>query len=293
MATASANGISIEYDTFGQASDPALLLVMGLGSQLTVWDPAFCTALASRGFYVIRYDNRDVGLSTKMEDAPRPEIGKAFQGDFSSASYTLWDMAEDAVGLLDYLGITRAHIVGASMGGMIVQAMAIKHPNRVLTMTSIMSSTGNPQVGQPKPEGMSVLMAPPPSNREDAIEQTKRTMNVIGSPSYPTAEELIGERAAAEYDRCFYPIGTARQLLASMATGDRTEALREVRVPTLVLHGEEDPLISVSGGKATAEAIPGATLITIPGMGHDLPTQLYERLIDAIVENTRRALPTP
>ena len=289
MATAPANGISIEYDTFGNASDPALLLVMGLGAQMTMWDPAFCSALADRGFYVIRFDNRDVGLSSKIEDGPAPDLAKAFAGDFSSASYTLWDMADDAAGLLDHLGIGKAHIVGASMGGMIVQAIAIRHPERVLSMTSIMSTTGNPNVGQATPAAMGALMSAPATNREEAIERGKESWKIIGSPGYPADPEKVAANIARDYDRCFYPVGISRQLLAIMATGDRTEALQKLSVPTLVIHGEDDPLVTVSGGKATADAIPGAKLVTFPGMGHDFPAELHDAWIDAIVENAGRA----
>ncbi len=290
MATAPANGISIEYDTFGDASNPSILLVMGFASQMTMWAPEFCEQLAARGFQVIRFDNRDIGLSTKLDDAPPPDLGKAFAGDFSSASYTLWDMADDAMGLLDHLGIAKAHIVGASMGGMIAQAIAIKHPVRVLSLTSIMSTTGDPNVGQPTPEAMAALMSPPATNRQEAIERGQATWKIIGSPAYPTPPEVVAERIGSDFDRAYHPPGVARQLLAILATGDRTEALRKLDVPTLVIHGENDPLVTVSGGKATAEAIPGAKLLTFPGAAHDFPPELYGAWIDAIVENTQRAL---
>jgi pimeloyl-ACP methyl ester carboxylesterase len=290
MATAPSNGITLEYDTFGSSADPALLLVMGLGAQMTMWDPAFCEALAARGFQVIRFDNRDVGLSSKIEDGPAPDLGKAFAGDFSSASYTLWDMADDSVGLLDHLGIAKAHIVGASMGGMIVQAIAIKHPARVLSLTSIMSTTGNPEVGQATPAAMGALMSPPATNREEAITRGKDSWKIIGSPAYPTDPDVVAERIGRDFDRCFYPVGISRQLLAIMATGDRTEALQKLKVPTLVIHGEDDPLVTVSGARATADAIPGAVLRTFPGAGHDFPPELHDAWISAIIENTQRAL---
>lgn len=293
MPTATANGITLFYDTFGAKTDPALLLVMGLGAQMTMWDESFCDGLASRGLYVIRFDNRDVGLSSKVEGGPAPDIAKAMAGDTSSASYLLADMADDAVGLLDALGIAKAHIVGASMGGMIVQAMAIKHPDRILTMTSIMSTTGNREVGQAKPEAMAALMAPPATSREEAIERGVTTWKTIGG-TYPLDEPALRERTAAAFDRSFYPIGIARQMLAVVASGDRTEALRQVRIPTLVIHGEADPLVTLSGGQATAAAIPGAELLVVPGMGHDMPPQVQPQLIDAIVANTRKAVqPTP
>jgi pimeloyl-ACP methyl ester carboxylesterase len=291
MPTATANGIQLFYETFGAATDPTLLLVMGLGAQMTLWDEDFCRALASEGFHVIRFDNRDVGLSSKIEGGPAPDLGKAMAGDASSAAYTLWDMADDAVGLLDALGIAKAHIVGASMGGMIVQAMAIKHPDRVLSMTSIMSTTGNPAVGQPKPEAMAALLSPPPATREEAVEQGVKTWKTIGG-TYPFDEAMLRERQGAAYDRCFYPIGTARQMIAILAGGDRTEALKQVRVPTLVIHGDEDSLVTPSGGAATAEAIPGAELLKVPGMGHDMPIQVQPQLVSAIVANARKAAVT-
>jgi pimeloyl-ACP methyl ester carboxylesterase len=289
MPTAPANGITLFYDTFGDPKNPAILLVMGLGAQMTLWEPAFCEALAARGFHVIRFDNRDVGLSTKIEGGPAPDIARAMTGDASSASYTLWDMADDAAGLLDALGIAKAHIVGASMGGMIVQAIAIRHPDRVLSLTSIMSTTGDREVGQAKPEAMAALLAPPPASREEAIELMVRTTRVIGSPGYPADEAELRKRAGEAYDRANYPAGMARQLVAIIASGDRTEQLKDVRVPTLVIHGEDDPLVTLSGGQATARAVPGAKLLTIPGMGHDMPAQLRDQFVDAIVENARKA----
>lgn len=289
MPTATANGITLFYDTFGKATDPALLLVMGLGAQMTLWDPAFCEALAAQGFFVIRFDNRDVGLSSKIEGGPEPDLAKAMAGDHSVASYTLWDMADDGAGLLDSLGIAAAHIVGASMGGMIVQAIAIRHPERVLSMTSIMSTTGNREVGQPKPEAMAALMSPPPATREAAIDQTVRMMHVIGSPGYPADEGDLRKSTGEAYDRNNYPAGMARQLVAIVTSEDRTERLGNVKVPTLVIHGEDDPLVAPSGGRATAAAVPGATLLTFPGVGHDIPRQLIDQYVEAIRANARRA----
>ncbi len=289
MPTARANGIEICYETFGEPTDPPLLLVMGLGGQMILWEEPFCEGLAERGFYVIRFDNRDVGLSTKFDEAPVPDIQKALEGQAIEAPYTLWDMAADAVGLLDALNIERAHVVGMSMGGMIVQCMAIRFPERLRSMTSIMSTTGAPDVGQPTPEALEALLAPPPASREEAIEQGVRTWRVIGSPAYPREEGELRALVARAYDRSFYPQGTARQLAAILATGDRTAALREVRVPTLVIHGEDDPLVPVSGGRATAEAIPGAKLLTFPGMGHDLPRPLWPQILDAIAQHARQA----
>lgn len=289
MPSATANGITIEYDTFGEPTAPALLLVMGLGAQLISWPEDFCKQLADRGFHVIRYDNRDVGLSTKIEGGPDPDIAAAMSGDPSSAAYRLDDMAADGMGLLDALGIESAHIVGASMGGMIVQTMAINHPERVRSLCSIMSTTGDPTAGQPTPEAMSALLRPRPRNRDEAIASAVESSRIIGSPGFPFDEDVVRERAAAAYDRCFYPTGFARQLVAIMASGDRTERLGAVTAPTLVVHGSADPLVVPSGGEATARAVPGAKLVTIDGMGHDLPEGAWPEIVDAIVANASRA----
>lgn len=288
MTTALANGITIEYDTFGDRANPALLLVMGLGAQMTAWDERFCQQLADRGLFVIRFDNRDCGLSQKIEGGPQPNVGAAMAGDASSASYTLDDMAADAIGLLDALGIQRAHIAGASMGGMIVQMIAINHPERVLSLCSIMSTTGNRDVGQAKPEAMAVLMAPPAKTREEAIEAGVKAQKVIGG-TFPIDEAAVRQRFASSFDRSFYPQGVARQLVGILASGDRTERLKQLHVPTLVIHGEVDPLVGLSGGKATAEAIPGAKLLVVPQMGHDLPEQAWPQVIDAMVDLIRSA----
>jgi pimeloyl-ACP methyl ester carboxylesterase len=285
MPNAAANGITIEYDTIGDAADPALLLVMGLGAQLTAWPDGFCERLAGRGFHVVRYDNRDVGLSSKITDGPRPNVVAGFAGDTSSASYTLEDMAADGMGLLDALGIDSAHVVGASMGGMIAQTMAIGYPERVLTLCSIMSMTGHPEAEPPTVEAMAVLLRKPATTRDAAIAASVAASKVIGSPAYPTDEAELRARAAAAYDRCFNPPGIARQLLAIQASGDRTEALRKLEVPTVVIHGDADPLVRPSGGELTAKAIPGAELVIVPGMGHDLPEPLWDQVVDTIVTN--------
>lgn len=289
MPRAQANGIELEYETFGDPADPAILLIMGLGVQLLGWQEEFCETLAQRGFFVIRYDNRDVGLSSKIEDAPVPDVMGLMAGDTSSASYTVNDMADDAAGLLDALGIEAAHMVGVSMGGMIGQALAINHPDRVLSLTSIMSTTGNPNVGQPRPEAIPALLSATPDNREEAIEVQVGLFKLIGSPKYPGDPERLRDLITRSYDRMHYPIGFMRQLAGAVASPDRTEALGSVQAPTLVIHGEDDPLIQVSGGEATAKAVPGAKLVKIPGMGHDLPPELWPQFIDAIVENTERA----
>ncbi|MDQ1395699.1 MAG: hypothetical protein QOG64_958 [Acidimicrobiaceae bacterium] len=291
MPNVPANGIEIEYDEFGSKSDPALLLIMGLGAQMIAWDEEFCRLLAGRGFRVIRYDNRDIGLSTKIEDAPQPDLGAAMSGDPSSAGYTLADMADDAAGLLDALGITAAHIAGASMGGMIAQQFAIRHPAKTLSLCSIMSTTGDRNVGQATPEAMGALMSPPPTNREEAIERGLAASKVIGSTGFPFDEERIKQRTGEAFDRSFYPIGMARQLVAIMASPDRTPDLAKVDVPTVVIHGGADPLVTPSGGEATAKAIPGAELLTIEGMGHDLPQGVWPQVVDAIAANAGRANP--
>ena len=287
MPTAHVNGIDIEYDTTGDPSDPALLLVMGLGAQLTAWQDGFVDLLASRGFFVVRYDNRDVGLSTRF--AGLPDIGALFGGEGSSAPYRIEDMAEDGVALLSHLGIDQAHVVGASMGGMITQAMVIGHPERFLSACSIMSTTGDRENGMPTGEAMSALLRPPATSRDEAIAASLEASKIIGSPAYPTPEADLAERAGAAYDRAFNPEGTARQLGAILASPDRTEGLRGVNLPFLVIHGDADPLVQPSGGEATAAAVPGAKLIMIPGMGHDLPEPLWDEVVEAIVANAELA----
>jgi pimeloyl-ACP methyl ester carboxylesterase len=262
---------------------------MGLGVQMLGWDEEFCRTLAGRGYHVVRFDNRDVGHSTKVEEGPRPDIMAALAGDMSSASYTLEDMADDSVGLLDELGVEAAHLVGASQGGMIAQTIAIRHPERVLSLVSIMSTTGDRAVGQPHPEAIPALLTRPPDNKEGFVDFVVGAWKVIGSPEFEADPAALRARAAASYDRGIYPDGTARQLLAIGASGDRTEALRNVDVPTTVIHGNQDILVDVSGGKATAAAIPGARLELIDGMGHDLPAQLWPRFVDLITENAERA----
>jgi pimeloyl-ACP methyl ester carboxylesterase len=287
VPTAHANGIDIEYVTDGDSSDPALLLVMGLGAQLIAWPQGFVDGLRDRGFFVIRYDNRDCGLSTKFEGLP--EFTALFGGDGSSASYRVEDMANDGAALLTELGVARAHVVGVSMGGMITQALVINHADRFLSACSIMSTTGDRSVGAPTGEAVTALMRPPATSRDEAIEASLEGSRVIGSPRYPTDEGALRERAGAAFDRSYCPDGTARQLVAILASPDRTEGLRGVRLPFLVLHGEADPLVTVGGGQATTAAVPGSMLITFPGMGHDLPEVLWDSITDAIVANTALA----
>jgi pimeloyl-ACP methyl ester carboxylesterase len=287
MASAHVNGIDLEYVTEGDPSNPALLLVMGLGAQLIAWPDEFVTALADRGFFVIRYDNRDCGLSTKLDGLP--DVAALFGGDTSSAPYFIEDMADDGVALLDELGIERAHVVGASMGGMITQAMVINHAERFLSACSIMSTTGDRSVGQPTPDALVALLRPPATNREEAIAGSLAGAQVIGSPGYPVELEDLERRAGAAYDRSYCPEGTVRQLASILAAKDRTEGLGQVHMPFLVIHGEADPLVQPDGGEATAAAVPGSTLLLIPGMAHDLPDALHSTIIEAIVNNTALA----
>ena len=288
---ASSNGIEIEYETFGEDSDPPLLLVMGLGAQMVAWDTELCEGLVDRGFYVIRFDNRDVGLSTKVDVGELDvltEVMKGLSGGEPTAPYLLSDMAADAVGLLDALGIDRAHIVGASMGGMIVQAIAIAHPERVLSMTSIMSTTGDPDVGAPNPEVLPLLLQPAPAERDAYIANAVEAGRLLGSPEH-FDEVRAAEKAGLSYDRCFYRAGVGHQLLAITASGSRSDALRHLDINTLVIHGDVDPLVNVSGGERTAEVIPGAELLIFEGMGHDLPSYYWPQVIEAITALASRS----
>lgn len=295
MSKANVNGIEIEYETFGNASGRPLLLIIGLGGQLNQWDDDLCRDLAERGYYVIRFDNRDVGLSTKFEEAGEPDLmdifGKLMRGEKIKPAYTVEDMADDAAGLLEALGIRKAHICGMSMGGMIAQTIAIRHPSRVLSLTSVYSTTGNPDLPQPKPEVMELLIAPPPVEREACIEQMLKIFKAIAGPGFPVDEKWTRRISGESFDRCFYPQGIARQLVAILAQTNRVPALASVKVPTLVVHGTDDPLVSVEGGKDTARAIPGAQLMLIEGMGHDLPHGgAWPQIIEAIVAHTQKAV---
>jgi pimeloyl-ACP methyl ester carboxylesterase len=280
--------VEIVYETIGDPSDPALLLVMGLGMQLIHWDRELCEGFAERGFHVIRFDNRDSGLSTKV-DAPVPNILRAMAGFPIRAPYLLSDMADDAFGLLDQLEIERAHVAGVSMGGMIAQTMAIQRPERVLSLGSMLSTTGDRRVGTPKLRVWSVLMRRAPERRDAYIDYFVRVFRMIGSPGYPAEEGRIREQAAATYDRCHHPAGTARQLAAILASGSRTAALRRVEAPAVVIHGKNDPLVPFRAGVATARAIPGAELAAFGGMGHDLPRELWPQFTDALAKNAERA----
>jgi pimeloyl-ACP methyl ester carboxylesterase len=288
VPTIPANGIEIEYITEGDPADPALLLVMGLGGQLTAWPQGFVDGLRHRGFFVIRFDNRDSGLSTKFEGQPdlTAMVGAWLRGELpSDAPYGVDDMADDAAAVLTGLGRQRAHVVGVSMGGMITQALAINYPDRLLSACSIMSTTGDWSTGLPTGEALTALLRPVATSREEAIEASLIGSRAIGSPRYPTDEAVLRARAAAAYDRSYCPEGTVRQIAAILASPDRTDRLHGVRLPFLVVHGEDDPLLPLGGGRATAAAVPGSKLLTIPGMGHDLPEPLWGTITDAIVDN--------
>ncbi len=283
-------GIDIAYQRLGNPDAPLVLLIMGVAAQSIHWPDAFCQALVDRGLQVVRFDNRDIGLSTHLTDAPPPNLPAVLAGDLSSVSYTLSDMAADAVGLLDVLGFEKAHVVGASMGGAIAQTMAIEHSVRVRSLTSMMSTTGNMAVGQPSPDVLrEVFSGPRATTREEVIQQMLRAFRVVGSPGFPMDENEVAARAGRAYDRSYDPVGVARQAIATVASGDRTERLRHLNIATLVIHGLADCMCDVSGGRATAEAIPGAELVLIEGMGHDLPFGLRSQLAARIAEFVWRA----
>lgn len=292
--TAQANGIELCYETHGDPSDEPLLLIMGLSSQLVHWPMPMVDALVDRGFFVVRYDNRDVGLSSKF-DAEHPgdfitTFMAASQGEPVEVPYLLTDMAADAVGLLDHLGLDSVHVVGASMGGMIAQTVAIEHPARVRTLTSIMSTTGDRDVGQPTPEAMMTLVAAVPNTLDEALDAAVVTRKVIASPDH-WDEDTVRATAKLAIDRCWNPGGSARQLLAIAASGSRADALKELRIPTLVIHGDRDPLVQVSGGERTAEVIPGARLLVLEGMGHDLPAAFIGPIVEAVTAHAATATP--
>jgi pimeloyl-ACP methyl ester carboxylesterase len=292
-STVASTGIEIAYETFGAPGGRPLLLVMGLGAQMLVWHPDLCAALAAEHFFVVRFDNRDVGLSTHLHDAPPPNLDAAINGDVSSASYRLEDMADDAIGLLDALGLDQAHVVGASMGGMIAQTMAIRHPDRIRSLTSIMSTPGL-GIGASTPAAQAAFSALPPTTRAERLEWAVAVNKVIGSPVYPVDEAWIREVAGQSYDRSFDPTGVTRQVLAIYASGDRTAALAQVMAPALVIHGDADPVFQLPAGRATAAALPNAELLVVPGMGHDLPRATWPTLVAAIsrLADRAEALPT-
>lgn len=295
MAQVTANGIQIEYERFGPEDRETILLIMGLGGQMTLWPVELCEELVRRGYHVVRFDNRDIGLSAKFDHAGLPNmealIGALLSGQKPDAPYSLDDMAADAVGLLGALGIDRAHIVGASMGGMIAQLVAINHPENVLSLTSIMSTTGNPELPQATPEAMGALMAPAPDPKdvEAVVARGMHTWRTIGSPGYPTDDAQLREWILRDFHRSFYPQGILRQMAAIVSNGDRRERLRGVKVPAVVLHGIDDPLVPIDGGRDTAASLKNSELIEVPGMGHDFPLSLVTIFADAITKAASRA----
>jgi pimeloyl-ACP methyl ester carboxylesterase len=287
VARVKANGIEIEYETTGNSSDPALLLVMGLGAQLTIWPDALFEGLAKRGYFVIRYDNRDTGLSTDFGAWGMPNIPaairKAMKGETVDAPYRLNDMAADAIGLLDALGIKNAHMVGASMGGMIVQIVAARYPQRTRSMVSIYSTSGRPGLPVGKPEALAMLTAQPEGpSREQRVKHGMKLRQVIGSPGYPAAQAELRAFVEKNVDRRWYPEGGARQYLSIIASGDRVDMLKAIKTPTLVMHGEEDPLLPIACGRDVASLVPGAEFQSYPGWGHDFPGPLIPTIADRI-----------
>ena len=277
MPRARNGAAEIEYETFGFSHAPAILLINGLGSQMTRWPEDFCAKLTAKGYYVIRFDNRDTGKSTWFKEGDR---------------YSLSDMALDTIAVLDALHIPRAHVAGVSMGGMIAQLVAIEHPDRVLSLTSIMSATGAPGTLDPRPEAGATLTAVPPdpaAGLDAYADHMVRSATIISSPGYPWPPGALRERALAEQARAFNPTGSARQMGAIRGDGDRTERLSHLKIPAVVLHGADDPLVQLAGGVATADAIPDAELKVIPGMGHDLPPALFDIVADAILSAAARA----
>jgi len=285
MPTADTNGIQLFFDEHGDPGADPLLLVMGFTAQMTAWPLAFVDELAQRGFRVVRVDNRDCGLSTHLDGVDV----NPFEVDPTKVPYLLSDMALDLVGLLDHLEIPRAHVVGASMGGMIAQTLALEHPERVASLCSLMSTTGAPGVGQPTAEAVLTLLVPPASDREGTVARSVEVAAALGSKSHPADPDEVRRGAGEAYDRAFYPEGAGRQLAAMLASGDRTERLGRLAVRTLVIHGLQDILIQPDGGRATAAAIPGADLIELADMGHDLPLHLWPLVVEGITDNARKA----
>jgi pimeloyl-ACP methyl ester carboxylesterase len=286
---APANGIEIAYQEIGDPDGDPLILIMGLAVQMLGWEEEFCVMLAERGFRVVRFDNRDIGHSTILKEAGMPSRYDMFSGRRASAAYTLSDMAADTFGLMDVLGMDSAHVVGVSMGGMIAQTTAIERPERVRSITSIMSTTGSRRVGHPSYRTFGLLLGKPPREREAAIERVVKTFKTIGSPGYPFEEERVRRIAGRSFDRGHSEAGIARQLHAITASGDRTPALRKLDLPALVIHGKNDVLVNPSGGRATAKAIPGARLKLVEGMGHDLPRALWPTFVEEIAATASRA----
>jgi pimeloyl-ACP methyl ester carboxylesterase len=294
MPKVAANGIEIEYETFGPEGGDVLLLIMGLGQQLTRWPDSLIGNLAGEGFRVIRFDNRDIGLSTWLDAAATPDLPTVFaalaEGRGPGAPYLLADMADDAAGLLDALGIARAHVAGVSMGGMIGQMLAARHPGKVLSLVSVMSTTGNPAVPPASPEAQAVLFArPAATDLESLTEHALKAQIAIQSPAWPVNPETERPLLRAAIQRAYHPMGVLRQMIAVLASGDRRAALKAITAPTVVLHGADDPLVRVEGGRDTAATIPGAELRIIDGMGHDLPEGVRGAFIDAVKTAAARA----
>ena len=284
---ARANGIELEFESFGNPADPTILLIMGLGAQLTLWPLPFVEALVERGFHVVRYDNRDVGLSTKLDHARPPRVGMLVLQRLlrlrPRVPYTLGDMAADAAGLLDALGIEKAHIVGASMGGMIAQIFAATYPDRTLSLTSIMSTTGNPRLSRASREAMDVLVNRPQTDDLEAlVAHGVRASQVLAGPAFSVAPDVLEARVRETIQRSNYPDGFARQLAAIVADGDRRQRLKAIKAPTVVIHGSDDTLVPIDGGRDTAASIPGARLVEVRGMGHNVPVEVIPQIVDAI-----------
>ena len=288
---ASANGMKLCYDTFGDRSAPTVMLIMGLGAQMILWDDGFCGRLAARGFHVVRFDNRDIGRSSRVDVPVKIDfadlIQKQMKGEKIDSPYTLRDMAADATGVLDHLGIKKAHVVGASMGGMIAQELAMSFPDRLLSLTSVMSSTGNPMLPPPTPEAAAVLLAPPPATLDDYIAAFQKTWRVLRAGEFPADDGKDVKLAKLAFSRGLNPMGVARQMLAIFASGDRRARLANVKIPTLVIHGDVDPLLRVEAGMDTAKTIRGAKLAIVKRMGHALPEELWPEIVDAIAAHAK------
>jgi pimeloyl-ACP methyl ester carboxylesterase len=288
---AKANGLELCYQTFGDSTAPALILIMGLGTQMIAWDEGFCSSLAEKGFYVIRFDNRDIGRSTRLDAAGVPNIlalmGMMAIGRKLNVPYTLRDMAADTIGLMDNLGIDQAHVAGASMGGAIVQELAIHHPNRLKSITCIMASPGDPRLKAPTASAIGVLLKTMPTDRDGYLTSYKATVRVLRGPHFPEEEAGDEARAMRNFERGLNPAGTTRQLAAIYASGNRTAALGKITTPALVIHGDADPLIPVAHGHALVKAIGRATVDIIPNMAHALPRAIWPRVVDDIVKHAR------
>jgi pimeloyl-ACP methyl ester carboxylesterase len=292
MPNVKVNGIQIEYDTFGEVGSKPLLMIKGVGQQMITWSEDFCSLLAQAGHYVIRYDHRDVGLSSKLENEKTPELAEIVtavaQGQKIKPPYTLDDMAADSIGLLDALGIEKAHVCGMSMGSAIAQVLTISYPSRVLSLTLMMTSTGNPDVPSTKPEGLAAILAPQPDQREAYIDHHLKTFRILSSPKFPFNEEKHRQLAGRLFDRSYYPVGMNRHFLAVLAQENRKPALAGLKIPALIIHGAADPLVPVEAGKDAAEAIPGSELLIIEGMGHDLPAEVWPAVVEAMSKNTAK-----